>query len=141
MFYSIASMFELLLLAFWIVKIRATCYGLDHRPLEGTDAYIYQPCNSIVGSVSMCCATNRTNVPGGAVYNMSNSDQGWDGNPKDTCLPNGLCQNIKTINGVVTYGYWRDFCSSENWEGCLKFDGDELLDPQVRQNGSFVEHY
>ena|SRR5579862_3892607 len=72
----------------------------------------YQPCNP--DTTSMCCATNRTNPPGGSnIY----------GNTQDTCLPNGLCQSLVTIGGTLKTSYFRESCSSPDFNstGCLNF--------------------
>ncbi|MCJ1229553.1 hypothetical protein MMC12_006220 [Toensbergia leucococca] len=90
-----------------IPHVRADCYTFNGTLNPDPD---YQPCDSIEGSTSMCCATNRTT----------------DGNV-DVCLPNGLCQNfgldsegnkIPDTNG----GYWRETCSDQSWKSpyCLK---------------------
>lgn len=66
----------------------------------------FQPCGN-----SMCCATNRTNPPGG------NYDHGFTA---DQCLENGLCENKIQVNyedgdtGLVTL-YYREYCTSSNW--------------------------
>lgn len=93
--------------------VAASCYHLDRSLVVSLD---YQPCNSIPGSASMCCATNRTtspggNAPGGAVT-------------RDSCLSNGLCQTIwLDANNNTAYNYSRDFCSSPDWGlGCLSRD-------------------
>ncbi|KAJ8101651.1 hypothetical protein POJ06DRAFT_68752 [Lipomyces tetrasporus] len=77
----------------------------------------YQPCNQIQSSVSMCCATSRTNPPSGPFAN---------GLTADTCLPNGMCQNIvqwTSPGGQVTYNYsyFRDQCTDAQWSSnkCL----------------------
>ncbi|RAO70580.1 uncharacterized protein BHQ10_006592 [Talaromyces amestolkiae] len=65
----------------------------------------------------MCCGTNRSNPSGGS------RDNGFTA---DTCLENGLCQNVwqtRDDNGttVENVGYFRDQCTSTDWEngGCL----------------------
>lgn len=85
--------------------ILAVCYDIHDNVITSPD---YLPCNSISGTISMCCATNRgpSNV-----Y------------PPDTCLPNGLCQNIfsNLTTGKPDTNYWREGCSSSGWSGqyCL----------------------
>jgi hypothetical protein len=86
----------------------AFCY----RPDGGQESLEYQPCNQVVGTASMCCATNRTNPSGG------NLDDGWT---VDNCLPNGLCQNESVLNGQEAVTYWRVGCSVSSWEApCLE---------------------
>src|SRR5438046_3498409 len=90
-----------LLQSILIHDVLADCYWPDGS-LNADSAS--KPCNAIKGQVSMCCATNRT------------SDA-------DTCLANGLCQNISP-NGQNT-GYdlllWRESCSDPTWKSpyCL----------------------
>jgi hypothetical protein len=48
------------------------------------------PC-SAPGLSTICCATNRTNPPGGDAS---------AGETRDECLPNGVCRNRKVRNGV-----------------------------------------
>ncbi|KAF1840644.1 uncharacterized protein K460DRAFT_359226 [Cucurbitaria berberidis CBS 394.84] len=70
----------------------------------------YQPCTS--GPSRVCCGTNRPNPAGG--------DPG-KGFTADECLPNGLCQNRVTTNGVGKTSWWIDFCadSDPNSSNCL----------------------
>ncbi|OJJ07501.1 hypothetical protein ASPVEDRAFT_46799 [Aspergillus versicolor CBS 583.65] len=72
-----------------------TCYKPDgtSRTFNGTEL-----CNSVDGSVSMCC--------------------GWN----DQCLQNGLCKSK-----LDNKSYWRDMCSISSWPevGCLKACTDE----------------
>lgn len=77
----------------------------------------YQPCNSIGGTTTMCCASNRTNPLGG---------DGVNGQTADQCLPNGLCLNVvkwRDNDGEwrTNTSYWRNECTSSNWmdSGCL----------------------
>jgi len=86
-------------------QVVAACYYADSSLVTDLD---YQPCNSASGPTSMCCATNRTNAPG----------TGRD--VRDSCLPNGLCQNVYVDSqGREHYDYFRDSCSSPDWKGCL----------------------
>lgn len=78
---------------------------------------IYQPCISISGTTSMCCARNRTNPAGG---------DSADGTTSDECLANGLCRNVLKYNTsdgqwLTNTTYWRNQCTSEDWtdSGCL----------------------
>jgi hypothetical protein len=68
------------------------CYGPDGSKLAQDGAFFssMQPCTS-GGPSTICCATNRTNSAGGDIKN---------GDTKDECLANGLCQNRVTTNGV-----------------------------------------
>lgn len=87
-------------------QVAASCYYADNSLVTDRD---YLPCNSASGTTSMCCATNRTSAPG----------TGRD--VRDTCLPNGLCQNVYVDSqGREHYDYFRSSCSSSDWEGCLK---------------------
>lgn len=67
----------------------------------------FQPCVAASGTVSMCCATNRSAQA-------------------DTCLSNGLCHNpcvSSDLCGGSTGGkYWRESCTDQSWksEFCLK---------------------
>lgn len=73
----------------------AACYA-PNGVLEPNTAY--QPCISVTGINSMCCALNRTLVGGVA----------------DKCSQNGLCI---AADGTS----WRGFCTDKNWNspGCL----------------------
>lgn len=86
--------------------VSATCYDINFNLNTHPDA---QPCNNIVGRISMCCDTNR-----------STSDLPYT---PDSCLPNGLCKNVYTnsANGRSTK-YWREGCSDMGWNSqyCLK---------------------
>lgn len=83
-------------LSLFTYSTAAFCY--DYQGLTLTSRPDIVPCNSIQGTVSMCCKTNTTDSP-------------------DTCLPNGLCRQ----SGNTPY-YWRNDCSDPNWPGgsCIK---------------------
>jgi hypothetical protein len=74
------------------VALAQTCYLPNGTPLPSTGDFFpaFQPCTS-GGPLTVCCATNRTGEPGGDARN---------GEVKDECLPNGLCQNLRIKNGV-----------------------------------------
>ena len=73
----------------------SSCYFANGTSLPSLPEYNeYQPCSS--GVTTICCGTNRANEAGG--------DPG-KGFTKDECLPNGLCQNRVTSNGVQTTSY------------------------------------
>ncbi|OAL42961.1 hypothetical protein IQ07DRAFT_593480 [Pyrenochaeta sp. DS3sAY3a] len=79
------------------------CYFANGTVLPNVPEYNeYQPCSGI-GSI--CCGTNRDNPAGG------NSSNGFTA---DECLPNGLCQNRITADGVEKISWWVDFCSDSN---------------------------
>lgn len=84
----------------------ASCYNIHNALISNSD---YQPCNNAVGSVSMCCGTNRGSKSAAT---------------PDTCLQNGLCQNIATDqrSGNPSTSYWREGCSDKTWNSpyCLK---------------------
>lgn len=105
---------------------QARCYFANGTVLPNNADYNeYQPCSG-VGSI--CCGTNRDNPAGG------NSSNGFTA---DECLPNGLCQNRITADGVERTSYvsknlvpgniltsirwWVDFCSDSdiNSGNCL----------------------
>ncbi|KAL2834812.1 hypothetical protein BJY01DRAFT_259393 [Aspergillus pseudoustus] len=81
-----------------------TCYkpdGTSHT-FDGTVI-----CNSVEGSVSMCCGLN------------------------DICLQNGMCKVKVDEDAGVNATYWRDGCSISSWPdvGCLKVcTGDNQID-------------
>lgn len=75
------------LVSIYIAATAASCYAPDGAAMLDEN----QPCNSISGEYSMCCATNRT----------SDADQ---------CLQNGLCYNP---NGGY---YWREGCTDPTWK-------------------------
>ena len=64
----------------------------------------YQPCNSVLGTISMCCGTNRTGIAA------------------ESCLPNGLCRKFGTEGGVTTEVLWRESCTDPTWQSpfCLR---------------------
>lgn len=64
----------------------------------------FQPCNQVVGTISMCCGTNWT---GGVVGT-------------DTCETNGLCLNNNPVGNVPLY--WRGSCTDPTWKSpyCLR---------------------
>ena len=86
--------------------VSALCYDINGGLITHTD---FLPCNSISGTISMCCATNR-----GPSSSLT----------PDTCLPNGLCQNIFTNETTLKpdVNYWREGCSDSTWNSqyCLK---------------------
>jgi hypothetical protein len=93
--------------------ISARCYDISGSLVTSDDTL---PCNSISGTISMCCATNRGPS---------------DSFTADTCLPNGLCQNIFTnlTTGKPDTNYWREGCSDSEWDHqyCLKGICDSSL--------------
>ena len=82
------------------------CYMSNGTLIDSTE---YQPCSStstVADLDRICCALNRSNAPGGD----------WsDGLTKDTCLPNGICQNNHTANGEVETLYFREQCTEQDW--------------------------
>ena len=107
------------------VSGQATCYFANGTAIPKTPDYLqYQACS---GS-SICCGLNRSNPSNGDPAN---------GFTKDECLPNGLCQNRVTENGIGEVSYvrsrfseylhhtnslqWVDFCTDSNVSGgnCL----------------------
>lgn len=105
-------------LLFWTLLLisislaEPACYSRNGARLTAADfpSSDFQPCNLILGATSMCCATNRTALPGALLSE----------HPRDTCLPNGLCQFVSTEEDVTHYQYYIDGCSNPNWDGCLK---------------------
>jgi hypothetical protein len=83
--------------AFVVAGVSATCYTQDGTPEDS----IYTSCNQNV-EFSMCCRTQEVN-----------------GDPADTCLPNGLCMNNQGVNKTT---YWRESCTDPTWKSpyCLK---------------------
>lgn len=87
-----AALFELALAQ---ISGEATCYFANGTALPKTPDYLeYQACP---GS-SICCGINRTNPSNGDPAN---------GFTRDECLPNGLCQNRETVNGIGKTSYVR----------------------------------
>jgi len=87
--------------------ISANCYNINGNIVTSSDVV---PCNNIAGMISMCCATNRgTSSP----YTP------------DTCLPNGLCQNLFTnqTTGKPDTNYWREGCSDSGWNNQFCLEG------------------
>ncbi|KAF3000243.1 hypothetical protein E8E13_007679 [Curvularia kusanoi] len=91
------------------VSGQPTCYFANGTALPKNPTYLeYQACP---GS-SICCGLNRSNPANGDPAN---------GFTRDECLPNGLCQNRETVNGVGKTSYWVDFCTNSDVTapGCL----------------------
>ncbi|KAJ5267474.1 hypothetical protein N7478_003811 [Penicillium angulare] len=72
-----------------------TCYTPNGTSFDAENAKI---CNSLDGTVSMCCAQS------------------------DECLNNGLCKIKGDESSGTIDTYWRDMCSLSSWPdiGCLK---------------------
>ena len=94
---------QLILLSF-LRSASSTCYypdGSVERSLE------FKPCSLVKNAVSMCCATNRTDV-------------------QDECLSNGLCFNPCGVDGLCggtdKGQFWRESCTDQSWNSllCLK---------------------
>ncbi|KAF9696253.1 hypothetical protein EKO04_006213 [Ascochyta lentis] len=103
---SATFLFELALAQ---VSGQATCYFANGTATPKTPDYLqYQACS---GS-AICCGLNR--------LNPSNGDPA-NGFTMDECLPNGLCQNRVTENGIGKVSYWVDFCTNSDVSagGCL----------------------
>ncbi|KAI9932359.1 hypothetical protein AWENTII_010714 [Aspergillus wentii] len=105
-----------------LVSAGSVCYSPD-----GTSESIdeYQQCNKISGTKSMCCATNRKNKSGG---------DSKDGFTADGCLPNGLCENVVSINNTEVTTYWREQCWSPYWQNgdclnvCTRYTNSGITD-------------
>ncbi|CAO2650245.1 Nn.00g015370.m01.CDS01 [Neocucurbitaria sp. VM-36] len=81
-----------------------TCYFANGTALPNDPGYNeYQPCTS--GPSTICCGINRANPAGG---------NGSNGFTVDECLPNGLCQNRVTTDGVQKTSFWVDFCADSD---------------------------
>ncbi|KAH7413984.1 hypothetical protein DE146DRAFT_762503 [Phaeosphaeria sp. MPI-PUGE-AT-0046c] len=89
------------------VALGQVCYLPNGSPLPsiGTFFPAFAPCTS-GGPSTVCCATNRTGEPGGDVKN---------GEVKDECLPNGLCQNRRVRNGVEGSAFFANFCTDPSY--------------------------
>lgn len=92
-----------LVVLFALPQVHSQCYFPNTTLNSHPD---YQPCPPVIqGSVSMCCATNRTTDP-------------------ETCLPNGLCggRGGKDAGDNVEDLYWRESCTDKSWKStyCLK---------------------
>ncbi|KAF2029435.1 hypothetical protein EK21DRAFT_21917, partial [Setomelanomma holmii] len=86
---------------------QSQCYNIDGNRLPNDPTFynMIAPCTP-PGPSSICCATNRTNSAGGDAAN---------GDTKDECLANGLCQNRVTKNGVETTKFFANFCTNSNF--------------------------
>lgn len=93
---TLAMLFQVL-----TVSVASSCF-FPNGTLQ-TDP-VYQPCTNIAGAFSMCCATNRTKN-------------------QDTCLANGLCQNVVQNSGNTGFvpSFYRDTCTDKTWQSpqCL----------------------
>lgn len=76
-----------------------------------------QPCSLDPSSPlhNTCCHSKWENAAGGDLK---------FGQPKDECLPNGLCQNrgFSTKEGAEAAPwthFYRVYCTNKDWEGCL----------------------
>lgn len=79
----------------------ATCLPLTHaiacyNPGDTIPNPFLTPCNNET-SFSTCCRA------------------------QETCLPNGLCENVQIDNGTTTYTYFREGCTDPSWNSpsCL----------------------
>lgn len=84
----------------------ATCYTPDGNEVEGYDI---APCSNDPSDPlsHICCMTNRTKAPGTST-NASDI--------RDTCLPNGLCQNESLLEDGSVYLQWgRNWCTNSDW--------------------------
>ena len=95
------------------------CYNPDGSIAADT----FVPCQQNGSVISMCCALDRPNPPGGLLS---------DGYTQDICLSNGLCRNnFETTNssGQLIPGttFWRESCSSPDWSKCLSICFDEQV--------------
>ncbi|KAF2098564.1 hypothetical protein NA57DRAFT_75804 [Rhizodiscina lignyota] len=84
------------------------CYAPDNTIQNNLEQL---PCNQVLGTTSMCCATNRTVAPGEGDNAFNKS--------RDICLPNGLCQFIYRNESGQFVQYARNGCSAKDWDGCL----------------------
>lgn len=99
-FFRLVRLLSLILFVFFVPLCNATCYGLDGNTMTSE----FQPCSSVAGAITVCCATNRTNYFGGSSLHGATADQ---------CLPNGLCHNLEVNSPSVTYvQYWRNGCTT-----------------------------
>lgn len=115
--------------SFLVSRVQCMCYAQNGSAVfNWGPRSIYQPCSNDTSNPlsTICCATNRSNPPGGSID---------DGFTADICLPSGLCQNILTdSDGSTVYSYWRDYCTDSEWrEGkCLSVctgDGVSFVSP------------
>lgn len=94
-----------LLLPIFFCLAATTCYNPDGSDVTDLD---FQPCVPTIGTVSMCCATNRTSKD------------------TDRCISNGLCYDPCTTTGecgdTFIGEYWRESCTDRSWKSpfCLQ---------------------
>ncbi|KAL5461636.1 hypothetical protein PMIN06_002129 [Paraphaeosphaeria minitans] len=84
----------------------ATCYTPDGNAVQGDDI---APCSNDPSDPlsHICCITNRPKAPGTSI-NASEI--------RDTCLPNGLCQNESLLKDGSVYLQWgRNWCTNPDW--------------------------
>lgn len=110
---TVFTLFSVLL--FFVTLSSATCF-LPNGTLTSSPGA--QPCSFDPSHplASTCCNSGYDNTPG--------SDAKL-GQPRDECLPNGLCQNrgFSTIPGKEAppwLHYYRVYCTDREWEGCLR---------------------
>ncbi|KAF2440204.1 hypothetical protein P171DRAFT_435971 [Karstenula rhodostoma CBS 690.94] len=84
----------------------ATCYTPDGNEVTGDDI---APCSSDPSDPlsHICCITNRPKASG----TSTNASE-----IRDTCLPNGLCQNESLLEDGSVYLQWgRNWCTHRDW--------------------------
>jgi hypothetical protein len=79
---------------------------------EGAQPCSLDPANPLS---STCCNTKWDNPPGGDLK---------FGQPRDECLPNGLCRNrgnssIEGKEAPPWTHYYRVYCTKKDWTGCV----------------------
>ncbi|KAF1968018.1 hypothetical protein BU23DRAFT_558867 [Bimuria novae-zelandiae CBS 107.79] len=97
-----------------VVFVTATCYAPDGSERTGGDI---GPCsNDLSDPLSrICCNVNRPKAPG----TSTNASE-----IRDTCLPNGLCENLSLLKDGSLYLQWgRNFCTSRDWSTGQCMDG------------------
>lgn len=95
-----------IVLLFCTAPVTATCYAPDGTVVTTSDV---APCSSDPSDPlsHVCCNLNRPKAPG----TSTNASE-----IRDTCLPNGLCQNESLLKDGSTYMQWgRNFCTNRDW--------------------------
>lgn len=89
-----------------VLSSAATCYAPDGGERTSNDI---APCSDDPSDPlsHVCCNMNRPKAPG----TSTNASE-----IRDTCLPNGLCQNESLLKDGSVYLQWgRNFCTQRDW--------------------------
>jgi hypothetical protein len=105
--FSFIALWHICFLLFGSPAYAQLCSSPDGTNVGGFD---FQPCPQPALN-AMCCGLNRT---------LDSGQESSKGSVKDVCMPNGLCSQTHTTQGLLQQSYWRGYCT-EDWKSgkCL----------------------